>query len=88
MDIDSVHARIEHESAELRARYPQITTCNSALVQWNEAGKKRYSLKLDLRWPQHQTLLNGDAMDDVGAAISAAFARARQRVQEASWANR
>jgi hypothetical protein len=88
MDIDSVHARIEHESAELRARYPHITDCRTALVRWNEAGKKRYSLKLDLRWPQHQTLLNGDAMDDVGAAISAAFARARQRVQEASWANR
>lgn len=88
MDIDSVHARIEHESAELRARYPQITACRSALVQWNEAGKKRYSLKLDIRWAQHQTLLNGAAMDDVGAAISAAFALARQRVQEASWASR
>ena len=62
--------------------------CNSALVQWNEAGKKRYSLKLDLRWPQHQTLLNGEAMDEVGAAISAAFARARQRVQEAPWTSR
>ena len=87
MDIDSVHARIEHESAELRARYPHITDCRTALVQWNEAGKKRYSLKLDVRWPQHQTLLNGDAMDDVGAAICAAFARARQRVQEAAWAS-
>ena len=85
MDIDSVHARIEHESAELRARFPHISVCHTALVQWNEAGKKRYSLKLDLRWPQHQTLLNGDAMDEVGAAISAAFARARQRVQEAAW---
>jgi len=31
-------------------------------------------------------LLSGDATDDVGAAISAAFARARQRVQEAAWA--
>jgi hypothetical protein len=88
MDIDSVHARIEHESAELRARYPQITACRSALVQWNEAGKKRYSLKLDVRWPQHQTLLNGDAMDEVGAAISAAFARARQHVQETAGASR
>jgi len=80
MDIDSVHARIEHESAELRARYPHVTDCRSALVQWNEAGKKRYSLKLDLRWPQHQTLLNGEAMDDAGAAIAAAFAQARQCV--------
>ena len=88
MDIDSVHARIEHESTELRARYPHVTDCQSMLVQWNEAGKKRYSLKLDIRWPQHQTLLNGEAMDDAGAAISSAFARARQRMHEAGWASR
>lgn len=88
MDIDSVHARIEHESAELRARYPHITDCRTVLVQWDEAGKKRYSLKLDVRWPQHQTLLSGEAKDDAGAAISAAFATARQRVQEAAWAMR
>ncbi len=88
MDIDSVHARIEHESAELRARYPHITDCRTALVQWNDAGKKRYSLKLDIRWPEHQTLLSGEAMDDADAAITAAFARARQRVQEAAWASR
>jgi hypothetical protein len=82
MDIDSVHARIEHETAELRARYPHITDCRTALVKWDDAGKKRYSLNLDIRWPQHQTLLNGEAMDEAGAAIAAAFTRARQRVQE------
>ena len=88
MDIDSVHARIAHESAELRARYPYITDCQSALVQWNDAGKKRYSLRLDIRWPQHQTLLSGQAMEDAAGAISAAFADARQRVNEAAWAGR
>ncbi|HJY76432.1 MAG TPA: hypothetical protein VKE95_07360 [Burkholderiales bacterium] len=80
MDIDSVQARIEHESAELRARYPHITGCHSALIQWSDAGRKRYSLALDLRWPEHQTLVSGEAMDDAGAAVAAAFARARQRV--------
>ena len=77
MDIDSVQARIAHESAELRALFPHITDCHSALVQWSESGRSRYSLKLDIRWPQHQTLLNGQAMDDAAGAISAAFARAR-----------
>ena len=80
MDIESVHARIEHETGELRARYPHITDCRSALIQWDDAGKKRYSLKLDLRWPEHQTLVSGAAMDDAGAAIAAAFADARRRV--------
>jgi hypothetical protein len=88
MDIDSVHARIEHETADLRTRYPHITDCRSALVQWNDAGAKRYSLNLDIRWPQHQTLISGEATDEPGAAIAAAFARARQRVQEAVWASR
>ena len=88
MDIDSVHARIEHETADLRARYPHITDCRSALVQWSEAGEKRYSLNLDIRWPQHQSLISGEAKDEAGAAIAAAFARARQRVQEAAWASR
>ena len=57
MDIDSVHARIEHESAELRtlSAHHRLRT---ALVQWNEVGKKRYSLNLDIRWPRHQTLVS------------------------------
>jgi hypothetical protein len=88
MDIDSVQARLAHESAELRARYPHITDCSTALVQWDEAGKKRYSLHLDIRWPQHQTLLNGAPKDDALAAIAAAFATARERVHEAAWASR
>ena len=88
MDSDSLHARIEHESAELRALYPHIQTCHSAMVQWDDSGEKRYSLHLDIRWPQHQTLVSGEARDDAGAAIAAAFATARQRVDQAAWASR
>ena len=88
MDIDSVQARLAHESAELRARYPHITDCGTPLVQWDEAGKKRYALRLDIRWPQHQTLLSGEPRDDALAAIAAAFASARTRVHEAAWASR
>lgn len=82
MDIDSVQARLAHESAELRARYPHITDCGTALVQWDEAGKKRYALRLDIRWPQHQTLVSGPARDSAEAAIEAGFELARQRVRE------
>jgi hypothetical protein len=85
---DSVNARIEHEAAELRARHPQVTSCHSALVQWSQAGERRYSLKLDIRWPNHQTLISGEARDNAEAAISAAFDDARQRLQEAAWASR
>jgi hypothetical protein len=43
MDIEPVQARIAHESAELRAGYPHITDCGTLLVQWDEAGRKRYA---------------------------------------------
>jgi hypothetical protein len=73
MDDDSLHARIEHEIAELRSRFPHIIDCHSAMVKWDDGGDKRYALRLDIRWPQHQTLVSGEAKDSVAAAIAAAF---------------
>lgn len=80
---DSLHVRIEHESAELRARHPQITDCRSALVQWREGDDKRWSLHLDIRWPQHQTLVSGATKDNAPAAIAAAFETARATLDDA-----
>jgi hypothetical protein len=88
MDIDSLHARIEHESAELRALYPHIKDCRTALVRWTDPEGVHYSLGLDIRWPQHQTLVSGEAKDSAPAAIAAAFQTARERVHEAAWASR
>ena len=88
MDIDSLQARIEHQGAELRALFPHIRHCHTALVRWTDPDGPHYSLRLDLRWPDHQTLVSGEAKDSADAAIAAAFATARQRVQEAAWAIR
>lgn len=88
MDIESVQARIAHEGAELRALFPQIQHCHTALVRWTDPEGPHYSLRLDLRWPEHQTLLSGEPKDSADAAIAAAFATARKRVQEAAWAIR
>jgi hypothetical protein len=88
MDADSLQARIQHESAELRALYPHIEKCHTALVRWTDPEGSRYSLHVDIRWPQHQTLVSGEAKDDAHAAIEAGFRTARQRVQEAAWASR
>lgn len=88
MDTESLHARIEHEKAELHGQFPHIADCHSAMLRWADEGRPRYSLGLDIRWPQHQTLVSGPAKDDAAAAIAAAFELARQRVQEAAWASR
>ena len=80
MDPQSVQARMEHETAQLRAQFPRITACHTALVQWRHGDALRWSLHLDIRWPQHQTLLSGEAHDSAEAAIDAAFRQARERL--------
>jgi hypothetical protein len=88
MDTESLQARIEHESAELRALYPHIKDCHAALVRWTDAEGAHHSLHLDIRWPQHQTLVSGPPEDDAPAAIEAGFRAAKERVREAAWASR
>jgi hypothetical protein len=84
MHIDSVQARIEHETAELRACFAHITDCRSLLIRWDVAGEKRYSLRLDIRWPQHQTLMSSEPYDSAPAAIEAAFHAARELMRQAN----
>jgi hypothetical protein len=88
MEIESLQARMEHEQAELRAFFPHIEHCHTALVRWSDAEGPHHSLCLDIRWPQHQTLVSGPARDSAEAAVEAGFAMARQRVRESAWAVR
>lgn len=88
MDGDAIRAHIDRKAAELRAAYPDMTRCDTALAQRREDGKLHYSLYLDLRWPQTQVLVTGPAHDDAGAAIDAAFHEARSRIEQATWASR
>ena len=76
-------ARIEHEIAELRAAYPRLSSCHSALRNWFEDGTPRHSLWLDLRWPEHQSIVSGPACDSAEAAVQAGFERARQTLKDA-----
>lgn len=81
MDRDMLQARLEHEIAELRAAFPRVESCHSALVQWKDGEQPRYSLGLDIRWPQHQVLVSGSAQASAEAAVAAAFRLARERLQ-------
>ena len=81
MDYDTLQARIEHEIAGLRGAFPQVASCESALVQWSDNGQARYSLGLDIRWPQHQSLVSGPAEASAEAAVGAAFHRARDELR-------
>jgi hypothetical protein len=82
MDRDAVQARIEQAAARLRERFPRITDCHTVLMQWREGDAPRWSLHLDIHWPQHQTLLNGPARDSAEAAIEAGFDKATEQMNE------
>jgi len=75
---NDVQAHIEHQLAELRGAYPRISSCHSALRNWFEDGKARYSLWLDLRWPDHQSIVSGPARDSAEQAVQAGFDKARE----------
>ncbi len=81
MDSDSLHARIEHEVAELRGAYPWITTCHTALRNWSEGAQPRYSLWLDVRWAQHQSIISGPTCGSSDEAVRAGFAEAREQLE-------
>ena len=73
MKDDSLQARIQHGIADLRAAHPRITACHAALDRWREGAAARHSLRLDIRWPQHQSLVSGPARDSPEEAVQAAF---------------
>ena len=84
MNRDSLDALIAHESAELRAAFPQISKCRARMETLNEGESRRYSLLLDIHLPQHQSLISGKSKHDAHAAVFAAFEEARRRLDEAT----
>jgi hypothetical protein len=73
MRKDTLQAVIEHRIADLRAAYPRISDCRATLEDSLEGSEPRYSLRLDIRWPQHQSLVSGPACDSAEEAVQAAF---------------
>jgi hypothetical protein len=76
MKHDGLRARLQHGSAELRAACPWIDACRPFLEQWQEGGQTHYSLRLEIRWPQHQSLVSGPACDTPEQAVAQAFDKA------------
>jgi len=81
MEADTLHARIEHRIAELRAAFPPIEACRASLEHWREDGEPRHALQLELRRPQQQTLLSGPARASTEAAVQAAFELAERKLR-------
>jgi hypothetical protein len=80
---DTLQAAIEHRIAELRAAHPRIAACHATLDEWHEDTGPRHALRLDIRWPQHQSLVSGPARPNIRAAVEAAFELAARTLEGA-----
>jgi hypothetical protein len=80
---DTLRGGIEHRIAELRAAHPEIGVCHATLDEWHEDAGPRYSLRVDLRRPQHQSLVSGPACASPEEAVQAGFELAARTLERA-----
>ena len=79
MKPDTLQAEIEHRIAELRAAHPRISVCHATLDEWHEDAGPCHALRLDIRWPQHQSLVSGPARPSAGRRCRPASRSRRTR---------
>jgi hypothetical protein len=84
MDAETLQARIARATGELRARFPMITALRASLDRWEEQGRARFAMRFDLRWPEHQTILNGPAAADAEQAFAAGMDALTRRLESAA----
>lgn len=72
---------IEHQVAELRRRFPRVLSCRTRMDAFGEGLTSRYSLELDIRLPERQCLIAGEARHDAHAAVYSAFEQAQRRLR-------
>ena len=80
MRSDSFEAELQHESTELKAARPRVATVTAALDEVKEYSSRRFSVRLDIRWPGHQLLVCGPACIAPMDALHAAFAVAKGKL--------
>ena len=76
-------ACIEHAIAEFRGTYPFVSACRAALDDWRDGPQRGYAVRLDIRWPQHQTLRSGPARASAEQAIADGFEAAARYLEQA-----
>ena len=77
MKPNGLQASLNCRIADLRSAYPRITVCHAALQTVRDGARVRHSLWLDLRWPEHQSIVSGPVRESVEDALQAGFDKAR-----------
>jgi hypothetical protein len=79
---EALEARIRNAVAELAGLYPQLSACHVAAEKVAPGPAEAFCVRLDLRFPEHQSLLNGEPCASLDLAIRSAFNAAKRRLEE------
>jgi hypothetical protein len=79
---EALEARIRDAVAGLADLCPQLSACHVVAEKAAPGGCEAFCVRLDLRLPEHQSLLNGEPCASLDLAIRGAFDAARKRLGE------
>jgi len=81
---DVLEARIRDKAAKLEEFYPRINSCR-VVVEERERHRrqgKQFSVKLDIRVPGHEVIVDRDHDEDVYVALRDAFDAAKRKLED------
>lgn len=82
---EALEARIREKAAKLESFHPRITSCRVTVEERHRHKQqgKQFNVRLDLRVPEHEIVVNRDHDADVFIALRDAFDAAARRLEDA-----
>ena len=77
---ERLRARVRADFDVLKSDYADLRDCRVALEMVNGAALPRFCAHLDLRLPQRQIIISGEASETAAEALCAALAAARRHL--------
>lgn len=81
---EALEARIREKAARLEKFYPRITSCRVAVEERDRHRHqgKEFRIRLDVRVPEHEIVVNRDHHEDVYVALRDAFHAAARQLED------
>ncbi|HVP07946.1 MAG TPA: HPF/RaiA family ribosome-associated protein [Burkholderiales bacterium] len=81
---DALEAHIRDKAAKLEEFYPRITSCRVVVEERDRHHHqgKQFTVKLDIRVPEHEVVVDRDHHEDVFVALRDAFDAAKRRLED------
>jgi ribosomal subunit interface protein len=81
---EALEARIREKADKLENFYPRITSCRVVVEERDRHHHqgKQFCVRVDVRVPEHEIVVNRDHSEDVFVAVRDAFDAARRQLED------